>query len=267
LPAVEVLAEAEAGADRARRRGFEAARGGLIFCIDADCRADRGWLEAGIEGFAATGADILQGRSGSVGKRRADRLIQARYEAHLRGLRPGDGAPTDTRNMAFRREVLERIGYGARRRRTGDTAFGLAAEQAGMRVAYWPAMRVDHDHDKRLAVFVAKQACHGWGAQAIMRAHPEYRWHGSHLRLAARLSRTGRRVPGQARLGCGLVRLAVGAGRALDSAWGARIPERASLWALAGLDKVAGLGGHLLYVDGGREPLVSEFLGEKVQRE
>jgi glycosyltransferase involved in cell wall biosynthesis len=264
-PPARLLQEPIPGSDRARLRGFKEASGEAIFCIDADCVAWPGWVAAGLEGLAS-GADVVQGFSGSMGHSRGERLVQARYEAHFRLLRRGDAVETDTRNLAFRRAVLESLDYPASPMRTGDTEFGLLAEQAGFRVAYWPAMRVDHEHDPRLAVFVAKQVVHGWGAQRIMRRYPGAPWHGGHLRLMAWWTRRGLRLPGAAIVGRGCARLAVLGARGLDAA-GGRVPWRLAAWALAGLDKLAGLGGHLMYDPRRPEPAASDFLPRPLARD
>lgn len=250
----------------ARNRGADAAAGEVVFFTDADCMVEPGWLGAGIEAIMG-GADVVQGRSGSLGGSAADRLIQRRYAAHLRGLRPGAATECDTRNLAVRRSVFGAVRFDEAFRRVGDTAFGLEAELAGFRVAYAPAMRLRHAHETSMALFLAKQACHGWGAQRLVESGRCYRWHSGHLRLVARCRPALARLPGRHLLGAALTATALAGGRALDGA----IERAASLpggsLAFWLLEKLALAGGHLSYRRGEPEPSPSGLLGRRVLRD
>ncbi len=266
FPGITVLAEPEPGAYAARNAGIRHATGDALFFTDADCVVDRRWIAEGLRALAETGADIVQGHSGSIGTARNDCLIQGRYAAQFRRLRPGAPTECDTRNLAVGSAVFAHLHFNDRYRRVGDTEFGLVAEQLGYRVAYWPAMRVDHAHEAELATFVAKQACHGWGAQRLIREHPGISWHGGHLRAVARASRWTRRLPGHRRAGCWLARGSVWVAGALDRR-GRRIPLKIGLALMAALDKSAALGGHLLYEAGTPEPAPSQLIGRPHPRE
>lgn len=253
------------GVYRARNAGIDAAAGEVILFTDADCVAEARWVTAALEAIAA-GADIVQGFSGAAPDGRVSRWLQNRYESHLRRLRPGDGTETDTRNMAVRRAVFERIRFNPHYRRVGDTEFGLLSEAAGFRVAYAPAMRVLHSHDEDLRVFAAKQICHGWGAQRLMQEHPEVQWHGGHLKLVARVSDRLSRMRWlrpSARL---FAWLAISGAAVLQRspAW---LPDRAAILALTAIDKLAALSGHISYRPGDPEPSPSELLGRKLPRD
>ncbi|MBI2764448.1 MAG: glycosyltransferase [Chloroflexi bacterium] len=262
---VTVLEEARPGAYAARNRGLEAATGGVVFFTDADCVVHRGWFAAALD-QVADGADLVQGWSGSLGRSRIDRLLQRRYEAHLRRLRTGDATECDTRNLAVRRAVFDNLRFNDRYRRVGDTEFGLLAEVLGYRVAYCPAMRVEHAHERDLPLFLAKQVCHGWGAQRLMRAHPEISWHGGHLKLVAKVSAHPRRLPGRRALGSAGVRVALASGAALQR-HATRLPPVAAAAALGLLDKLAALSGHLLFEAGAEEPSPSGLLGRRHPRD
>ena len=147
LPSEVILVEIpHAGAYAARNRGVERASGEFVLFTDADCTVRPGWAEAAVEELKR-GAAVVQGYSGSISNAPLARLIQARYEAHLRRVRPGQATECDTRNLAVRREVLGRVTFNEQFRRAGDTEFGLLAEAAGFSVSYWPSMRVDHQHE------------------------------------------------------------------------------------------------------------------------
>jgi len=253
------------GVYAARNAGVDAAVGEFVFFTDADCVVHAGWIAAGVEMFSK-GADLVQGFSGSTGNSRLQRLIQKRYEARLRRLGPGEPTECDTRNLAVRRTVFDKLRFDARYRRVGDTQFGLQAEQAGFRVAYAPEMRVDHEHQEDLRLFAAKQVCHGWGAQRLTQENPSVEWHGGHLKLVAAVShwmapRRGTGVLAQmcakgAIFYAGLLERAVG--------W---LPEKLAIWWLTGVDKLAALGGHLAYRPGAPEPSPSQLLRRTLPRD
>lgn len=264
-PGVKLLHDPLPGVYRARNLGVAATSAETVFFTDADCVVRPGWIAAGLA-MLESGADIVQGQSGSSGTDPASRLLQRRYAAHLDRLSPGDGTETDTRNLAVRRQVFETIRFNEDYRRVSDTEFGLVAEARGFRVAYAPAMRVDHDHDPDLQVFVAKQVCHGWGAQRLMREHPEVRWHGGHLKLVARLSDRIAPLPGSRALAWLCERLALGGAWLLQRCAG-RLPESAGFAWLTALDKLAALAGHFSYRPGAPEPSPSGILGRRLARD
>jgi glycosyltransferase involved in cell wall biosynthesis len=266
LPAGVVLFTLpEGGVYAARNVGMEQADGDFVFFTDADCVVRPGWLAAG-QKTLEHGADIAQGYSGSITDGCAERLVQARYERHLRRIVAGEATECDTRNLVVRRSVFDRLRFNDRYRRVGDTEFGLLAEAAGFRVAYAPAMRVDHAHDPDLALFAAKQVCHGWGAQRIGQEHPEIRGHGGHLRAVAwaskRVSRGGRLKV----LAVVCRWFALHGARALQPLV-CRLPEAVGFWWLTALDKLAALAGHLSYAPGAPEPSPSGVLGRRLPRD
>jgi hypothetical protein len=258
-PSVKVLEFAGETVYGARQAGVAQATGQVLFFTDADCIVRPGWIAEAIRTLEA-GGDLAQGFSGSLGRSRADTLMQRRYEAHFRRVRPGDGTECDTRNLAVRRSVFEAVEFPEGWRRTGDTYLGLLSEARGFRVAYSPAMRVDHAHDTDLSTFIAKQICHGWGAQRLMQEHPEVQWHGGHLRLVARLARSSSRFPGQRGVARLLGRLMIWSagmtGRLLPV-----LPLGVAGIALLATDKGGALAGHLLYEAGTDEPRLSDLVG------
>lgn len=246
----------------ARNEAVRLASGEVIFFTDADCEPVPGWIAEGLE-HVARGADIVQGFSGSSANGRGDALIQWRYEAHYRRLRPDVSTECDTRNLAVRRSVFERVCFNGAWRRTSDTEFGLVAEREGARVEYCPAMRVQHSHNSDLRIFVAKQICHGWGAQRIMREQPGVRWHGAHLRAVAAASHTVGRWPFNA-WGAPLVAWVALSGASLLERSGTVLPFRVQAALLTALDKGGALAGHLMYERGGDEPRPSALSGRAI---
>jgi glycosyltransferase involved in cell wall biosynthesis len=256
---VDLLTVPQPGVYAARNRAIEKADGDAILFTDADCVVRPGWVRAAVD-CLERGADIAQGFSGTTRQSLVDRMIQARYQAHLRRRRPGEATECDTRNLAVRREVFESLRFNERYRRVGDTEFGLLAERLGFRVAYSARMAADHAHEPDIPLFAAKQVCHGWGAQRLMYEHPEVRWHGGHLRLVAKWSGRLRRVPGGTWLGGALAQTSVAAGRLLQLL-APRLPFPVAVLLLGAIDKAAGLAGHLMFAPGEPEPSPSAILG------
>lgn len=259
-----LLQEPEPGVYRARNIGAAAADGDVIFFTDADCTVHAGWFEAGLD-LLDSGFDLVQGYSGAARGDRVQRLLQARYEKRFRRLRRGDPTEVDTRNLAVRRAVFERLAFNERFRRVSDTEFGLQAELFGFRVGYAPRMRVDHDHDADLRVFAAKQVCHGWGAQRLMCEERAIRWHGGHLRFVHRATAFIERLPGRQAAARALAGTAVFAAGLLQRA--PRLPWSAGYGALTVIDKAALLAGHLMYAEGQPEPSPSGLLGRRLPRD
>lgn len=269
LPAaVTLLCEPVVGAYSARNRAVREATGDVLFFTDADCVVGPGWISAGLDALERYDADIVLGKSGQVAEASAtQRLVQARHDAALRRLRPGEPTEIDTKNLAVRRRVFEALTFNDGFLRVGDTEFGLRAEHLGFRVAYCPAMNVAHDNPRTIAEFVAKQVCHGWGAQRIMRQHPQTRWHGGHLRLVSKVSHLLTRVPFRRPLSLGAARTVVGVAHTLDRAGAARLPFSLAYRLVYSLDKLGAAAGHLMYEAGREEPRLSSLLGRKLPRD
>lgn len=267
-PPTTVLHEPREGAYAARNRGLDAARGDAVFFTDADCVVGGGWIAQGLAALDSYGADIVLGYNGQVpGAGPAQRLVQARHDAAFRRLAPGQATEIDTKNLAVRRRVFDRLRFDDRYLRVGDTEFGLVAESLGFRIAYCPAMRVDHDNAATVTEFVAKQVCHGWGAQRIMRQHPETRWHGGHLRLVSRVSHALTRVPFRQPASLAVARAAVAAARGFDRLGPGRVPFPVAYRAVYALDKLGAAAGHLMYEAGREEPRLSTLVGRKLPRD
>lgn len=266
LPAaVELVCAEPGGAYLARNRGIDRASGEIVLFTDADCVVAAGWVREALAGVAA-GADVVQGYSGAIGDSPVARLLQSRWEAHLHRIRPGQGTECDTRNLAVRRTVFDELRFNEEYRRVGDTEFGLLAEARGFRVAYRPGMRVDHAHDPDLRLFAAKQVCHGWGAQRLMQAHPELRWHGGHLRLVSQVVTRFHALTGFTRPGRWLAAAVIAAVGPLERVVD-RLPFRLGAALVTVVDKLGGLAGHLMYSPGEPEPSPSELLGRRVPRD
>ena len=52
--------------------------------------------------------------------------------------------------------------------RAEDVEFGRVAASLGLRCVYWPEMQLDHEHEARLDVFLAKKVAGGWTGQRVL---------------------------------------------------------------------------------------------------
>lgn len=163
------VAEPRVGLSWARNAGIAASAGDIIAFLDDDEEPDRYWL-AGIAGGFARGDDIGC-VTGVILPARLDTQVQEWFESsggHSKGRgfsptvfsRQGPQSPLFPLppfgaggNMAFRREVLARIGgfdvamgAGTPACASEDTLALTLVLLAGYRIAYEPAAAVRHDH-------------------------------------------------------------------------------------------------------------------------
>lgn len=267
LPAtVRVLDEAKPGPAAARNTGIAAATGEVLFFIDADCVAEPGWVAAGLAGLNETGADILRGSSGMIGSTNAARLIAASFRKRVKS-RPGDRVRLDSRNMVARRRVFDSLDFNDASIRGEDIELGMRAEALGFRTAYWPAMRVSHEHEERLDTFLAKKVVGGWHLRAVAMTSPELRWPMRRPMLLPRFARATRNLPGQ-RLALAAVVLGVVRAGALLDRVGRLAPTRAGGIALKALGSGASSVGAALHDGGYDAPSWQEALhGRTARRE
>jgi GT2 family glycosyltransferase len=139
------------GPASARNAGWRAARAGHIVFTDDDCVPQPGWLKALVAGL--TDVELAQGRTIPIPEREPSRGPFA----HTLWVRE-DGGRYETCNIAYRRELLERLGgfdEGFRYRsrfggRLGpiygeDTDLGWRAKEAGAQASFEAAALVHHE--------------------------------------------------------------------------------------------------------------------------
>ncbi len=144
-PGVRLLSEATPGPGPARSHGAANARAPLIAFIDADCRADPGWIAAIAAAFADPATEIVGGdvRIAPVDPERMT-VIEA-YESVF-GYRQKLYIERDhyaaTCNMAVRRAIFAAVGPFAGIGTAEDMDWGRRATAMGYRHGYLPGMRV-----------------------------------------------------------------------------------------------------------------------------
>jgi GT2 family glycosyltransferase len=171
---VVVISMAEnRGAAAARNKGWRAARAPIVAFTDDDCRPQPGWLATLVAGIGD--ADLVQGRTlpdpaQAANRGPFSRTMQVEFEEGY----------YETCNVAYRREVLERLqGFDeAFRLPYGeDTDMAWRARKAGARTAFapdalvfhevWPSRYKDHLRDMRRR----------GGLVLLFSKHPELRAH------------------------------------------------------------------------------------------
>src|SRR5262249_54569139 len=119
---VLLLSEQQRGAAAARNRGIEGSQGEILAFTDADCVVTTGWIRALVEGFRDP---AIMGVEGEVALYPGSTPVE-RYAAsigsHTR--QASMNSPlypfVNTANVAFRREVIRRVGGFDSRFRSGE---------------------------------------------------------------------------------------------------------------------------------------------------
>lgn len=163
FPNLRHVSEPRPGVANVRNAGFENATTEYLAYLDDDVIPQPGWLEAILETFEATGADLVTGKVVPYWKRRKPWWVSKTLYPILSGVDRGDDiVPVTDRfipgaNMAFRTSALREIGgfdvtLGVCRTEKGDKTIYLGEEPdaarrlmaAGGRIAYTGKAVVHH---------------------------------------------------------------------------------------------------------------------------
>lgn len=159
-PLIRYEFEGEQGLSHARNHGIQASRGQIFLFTDDDVLPERDWLEATLGGLDKYGADACGGYISPLWETPPPAWLTERFHGFLavRTDREDDyliesasQAPFGA-NMAFRREVFDRVGsFDTTRGRKGNVlASGEDGElferilEAGLRVVFLGSSRVHH---------------------------------------------------------------------------------------------------------------------------
>src|SRR3984893_15626253 len=157
-PDVRLVWEPIPGPAPARNRGIREARGDILAFIDADCRADVGWLAAIEAAFADRHTRIIGGdvRVGYENPSRPtflepnENIYSYRNSEHIAEGFSGTG------NLATWPSVVAEIGSFAGIEVAEDRDWGLRACAAGYAIRYVPEMIVFHPARKTFAELTGK---------------------------------------------------------------------------------------------------------------
>ena len=164
FPRVKLLTEATPGPGPARNRGIAGSSGELLAFIDADCRADPGWLSAAVAGLSAPDSSGVVGGDVRIDVRDADRLTPLEaYEsvfAYRQKLYISRDGFSGTGNLAMRREVHDEVGPFGGIHTAEDMDWGRRARAAGHPALYRPDMIVYHPARTTIAELQTKWRRH-----------------------------------------------------------------------------------------------------------
>jgi glycosyltransferase involved in cell wall biosynthesis len=168
------VSEPRPGLGRARNAGVEAARGALLAFTDDDCYPAVDYVDRVVDAFAASDRGFIGGRI--LLYEPEDHPITIRVDSAPIPIPPRSVVPTGLvqgANMAFRREVLARIGgfddaLGPGTPFCNDDVDAVArASAAGFAGSYVPEPVVHHHHGRRDPADIAalwRSYDHGRGA-------------------------------------------------------------------------------------------------------
>jgi len=169
------------GAGACRNLGARAARGSLLFFLDADCVADPNWLRVGCKLFAD---DTVHGVEGAVHYAEKHPVLQDKIPINplynLRCVDPinGKGGDFAAGNMAYRATTFAAAsGFDAMRFRDGreDTDLGLRVAGKGT-VLFEPRMRVFHRRERWTAKSLLQNARRYGADVLILKLHGDFRY-------------------------------------------------------------------------------------------
>ncbi len=153
--ALRVLrSETNAGANAARNRGVQAARGTLIALLDSDCLPEPGWLEALAEPFSDPRVAAAVGTTFNVAPKN---IYELAYKGTSLLPERRRASRLTAGNLIVRREVLlrfpldEDVKYGC-----NEEGLFLRLRSAGLEAVYVPGAIVRHDHPYDRASYFAR---------------------------------------------------------------------------------------------------------------
>lgn len=181
-PKVRLLQEETPGPGPARNRGVVDAQGDILAFIDADCIADRAWLESAEQAMADPEAQVLGGDVRIAYAEHSKITMLEAYEsiyAYRMDRYIAREGFTGTGNLVVRRAVLDEVGQFAGLTVAEDRDWGQRATAAGFKIRYVPSMKVYHPARKNFVELQQKWDRHT--AHDFNRARTGWRGRGRWL--------------------------------------------------------------------------------------
>jgi GT2 family glycosyltransferase len=164
FPAVLVMFCEKPGSGYARNVGFQAAAGSLILSTDADCVADRSWIELLVASVSSAAPQVA-----AIGGRiepYACTTLAERYrpmwpcQRHLRSDAP-NLRYVEAGNCAFRAESIRAVGWFDGAVGHDDADLGIRLGKAGFQMEYAPAAVVRHRNPRTFREIYAQKYKYG----------------------------------------------------------------------------------------------------------
>lgn len=176
---VKYVFEQQRNRAKARNTGINTSSGEIIAFIDADCVADKDWLNYLLPHFAANdNLGAVAGRLNSLSENLVERYIEFRRIVNQeKMLAPNGVFPPPfalTANLALRRRVFEKIGGfdAANLPITGEDAdFCWRMQWAGFQLRYEPRAVVWHKHRSSLGQLLKQTYGYGFSNVSLFAKH------------------------------------------------------------------------------------------------
>lgn len=174
---VRYVWEGRRGIPYARNRGIEASCGQIIAFTDADCVVSTGWLRELVQGFEDEGIGGVEGETVDyLPSTPVERYVARRRTHSYRFRRIGSQVSpyVITANVAFRREVFERIGFFDPRF-VGGSDVDLSwrfFQETDLTLRYNPRAIVFHRHRRTWQGFFSQSVRVGRGIAVLRQKYP-----------------------------------------------------------------------------------------------
>ncbi len=211
FPKFRYILEEKPGLDWARNRAISEAKGSIIAYTDDDVQVDRFWVSEIAKSFAAnphvmaitglvtpleleTDSQILFEKYGGFGRGYSPFYINTKENLKKRWRKFGTGQYGTGANMAFRKELFNKIGVfdpaldvGTVTNGGGDLDMMFRTVKHKMTLLYQPSIIVFHQHRRELSKLKEQISNNGIGLYSFFsktfQAYPDERW--QILKLAA----------------------------------------------------------------------------------
>ncbi|MCG6962567.1 MAG: glycosyltransferase [Acidobacteria bacterium] len=174
-PAVRLVTGDNRGAEVARNRGVDEARGEIVAFIDSDCTAEPGWLQGMADNLRTDPLLVVGGRVVHRGTFR-QRLIGIADFGEYQGPKAREVRALPTCSMGLRKELFEKVRFDPRLRPNADTLLSEGLRRLGATLRYQPEIVVRHNPTATAAELRARARRYGRSFVEARRLDPGLRW-------------------------------------------------------------------------------------------